>query len=236
MLDIDIILQGYDSDYFITQGYNASESRVNKQIITDVLVFKQEVPVPGAGSIQIINDKLVFEQSINQQGHYTRSITDYLIFQENGVTKLLDNVSVVIPTIVGFTSSKNEKNFWTTLISRSGAINLPNSEFGDSESNITEVMIIKAVGGRRYSHVKTSRRRKLTYIFNLKRTKALELVAFIDLSNLEYIQLYNWKRELWLVQIINNPVVMTAISNGWYQIKLEFEGYKFVPGNYKCLE
>lgn len=232
---MSIITQGFLSDYTITQGYNGSPKLNNVIVITDILLFKEDIPKKG-GTKTDITDYLFFTETINGSGNFIRVITDYLIFQENGVSKLLDNVVVTVPTIVAFTTNKKQKQFWTTFISFHGAINLPNSEFGDTESNINEVMILKAVGGRRYSHVKTSRRRRLTYIFNLRYAKALEFQAFIDVSNLDWITVINWKREVWLCQIINNPVELVGISNGWYSIKIEMEGYKAVYGDYKCLE
>lgn len=67
-----------------------------------------------------------------------------------------------------------------------------------------------AMNGLRYTYLKgdlaNTKRHRLSYTFDqLSVMKAEELKAFLRSYSAAQIKMYNWKNEIWIVNIVNNP-------------------------------
>lgn len=102
---------------------------------------------------------------------------------------------------------------------------LPDPEFHDEENRQVVMNLQYAMDGTSFTNIKSNDRIKLVYDFNLTRFKSLELFAFIDAYFDYNIRLTNWKNEVWVVNIVNNPQDFVAIAfKEINTIRLEFEG------------
>ncbi len=216
---MNIITQGYLERFVIVSGYDFDVTTTT-QTTTNILR---------------LTDKFILE------GHTQRTWEDFLIFQEPFVTTRVDNRFVTSPNWIVYVTKKGTDGLpivptYTTLYSINGSVLLPNPLFGDNQESVNEVLINQTVGGKRFSYVKTSKRKKLEYKFEFRYAKMVELQEFLDGSNTEWLTLINWKSEIWNVKIVNNPIVYTGVSPGWYSVEFDFEGYRVQTGIYNCLE
>lgn len=102
---------------------------------------------------------------------------------------------------------------------------LPNPEFHDEQNAQIVSNLQYAMDSTPYTCIKQNTRNKLVYDFNLTRLKSLELFEFIKAYFNFNIRLTNWKNEVWVVNIVNNPQDFMAVAiKEINTIRLEFEG------------
>jgi hypothetical protein len=196
--------------------------------ITDILDFQQTVTLYRS-QIMTVSDVIEFEDTLTIAGNFTTVIRHTIPFSESTIDRIYENNIISVPSVLIL----KEQNY-VTLQSPTSAIILPNPLFSDTESNVNDVHLSKTVGGKKYSYIKTTKRKHLKYEFNFRYKKCLELRNFLDSSNDIWLTMTNWKNEVWKVILINNPITFTAIDREMYSVTLEFEGYKIVPGDYRC--
>lgn len=209
------------------------QDHVSKIAFTDVFQLIQRFDISVSPQTRLSNllylrDNWVLYQSLTLALHDTLTLSDGPTFPYR-----YDRTFVPVPSFQVF---KNGPYPYVTLLSIQSMIVLDSPIFGDSEAPLNETKISLTVGGRRYSYNKTSALRHLKYEFQIRKRKYIELQNFIDNNNLNFIHLTNWKGEHWAVVLANNPIEYSAISQDWYSVILEFEGYKFLNGDYRCKE
>lgn len=116
------------------------------------------------------------------------------------------------------------------LQSDSQVIILPAAEFNDREAAMSEINIKRAMNGTRRVYKREVGNNKLVYDFVLDRVKAIELRAFILANNSVPLEMENWRGELWVVNLVNNPFTFSEVAR-WNDankctITLEMEGVK----------
>jgi len=74
-----------------------------------------------------------------------------------------------------------------TISSKNGFVLLPNPSFDNTEARDTAVDYKRAMDGTRYTHIKTSDAKRITYSFSMDRPKAHELQAFLKINKAELI-------------------------------------------------
>ncbi len=236
-----IITQGYLTRFIIPSGYDFDVNSPINQVITNVLRLTDQFIVVGYETANILSDHLFLTDSFIVEGHTQRTWSDFLVLEEPFVTIKVDNRFVTSPSWIVYITKKGPDNLpvipsYITLYSINGSILLPNPVFGDSEESVNEVLINNTVGGKRFSYVKTSKRRKLEYKFEFRYSKMIELQNFLDACNLDWLTLINWKQEIWNIKIVTNPIIYESISIGWFSVILDMEGYLILQGDYHCLE
>lgn len=204
----------------------------------------------------ILENSLTFTDSISLNRKNNIVLIDTLIFYENQRPFITDFGSFNIPVLIPIVTKPTFKPYapyitgvpghrsttYITLESKSSIILLPNALFGDSQKNVMDLKINRAVDGTIYTLIKKTKRQKLNYKFELKRQKSRELQDFIDINIFETITLTNWKSEVWIVKFTNNPIVYTANARGYicpnnietHIVDLEFDGFLLNVGNYVC--
>lgn len=101
---------------------------------------------------------------------------------------------------------------------------LPNPQDADTENGVHSLDMKRAMDGTKYTYVKSTDRRRLTYEFRLTRMKALELRAFILAYYDSDIKMTNHKDEVWEVKFVNNPFELSTSGRDSVSIQLVFEG------------
>lgn len=151
-------------------------------------------------------------------------------------------VAVVIPkqrvvTIQVYSNQSPRPLFGGPVLGPSGVIVLPDPVLGDTEENLGTVAIKYSINGNSKITIKNSYLTKLTYSFELRRMKSLELRQFLINNDTSLFLLTNWKGEVWLCNIVNAPLNLIAKSR-WGEnpsgcdnreqidVTLEFEGVK----------
>lgn len=90
------------------------------------------------------------------------------------------------------------------------ALLLPNPELGDSEGQDLALNQRRAINGTRYSYVKTSSRKLLTFTWsNLGRGKLVEIQEFYKLYAGSHALLTDHRGDIWDVTFVNEPSVTT---------------------------
>ncbi len=106
---------------------------------------------------------------------------------------------------------------------------LPDPDYEDSEALDVGIIIKNAMDGTDYTYIKSSLNRILSYSLYLKRSKQLELEAFIKAYYGEDIRLTNHKEEVWVVKIMNELIDFEILNKGErVQIVLQFHGLRLV--------
>lgn len=110
-------------------------------------------------------------------------------------------------------------------------IQLPNPQWGDSESVMAEVQSKRAMDGTLYTYIRNKGRRKLLLSFRLTRLKGLELRAFLKSYMSERLKLVDHLDRVWLGYLSNNPFEFDTPERGTpgggselQNIELQFEG------------
>lgn len=97
-----------------------------------------------------------------------------------------------------------------------------------------------AMNGLRYTYLKgdlaNTKRHRVVYTFNnLSVMKAEELKAFLRSYSAAQIKMSNWKNEIWIVNIVNNPFDGTTegrfapgclVRAEFISLQLVFDGFK----------
>jgi hypothetical protein len=114
----------------------------------------------------------------------------------------------------------------------SNVIVLPSAEFDDRESGLGKVNIKRAMDGTRRVYKREQPSSRLVYEFVMDRFKAIELRQFIVNNNSNVIRMTNWKGEIWMVVLTNNPFAFTedayreGVCGNRSSITLEFQGVR----------
>lgn len=112
---------------------------------------------------------------------------------------------------------------------------LPNPEFSDSESQTSEVSLVRAVDGTKRTYVKTKLgRRKLQWAVRLTRPKAMELREFFRAYYASAVIVVDHNERVWVGNFTNNPFELESDSRAkpdleglrgeTITVSIEFEG------------
>lgn len=213
-------------DYFLTQhGRYVYQSH-------DELQFEQEVTYTTLPQFfENLQDKLLFDENVIIHTVLNRSFLNTLLFNQNQIQRNIDGTTITVPGLIG--TITNRKARYVKLQSKNSVIILPSPLFGDTQTNVAEIKINRAVNGTIYTLVKKTQRQRINYKFEIKRQKSNELQLFFDNNDLEWINIVNWRGEMYFCKLVNNPIVYEAISrdgicrnnNERHTVELEFEGY-----------
>ena len=154
-------------------------------------------------------------------------ISQTLIFLPSFEKPIGNGQTVSVPTVQVVKVHKI-----VTLQTDDAVITLPSPEFGDREAYVDKLNIKRSMNGVRYIYKRTAPTSKLAYDFVMDRIKAIELRSFILANNSKMIRMENWKGEIWMVLLTNNPFSTTEEAR-WAgnlgnksRVTLEFEGVR----------
>jgi hypothetical protein len=102
---------------------------------------------------------------------------------------------------------------------------LPDPQLDDTQSLMSDIIVYKSMNNTARTLVKRTRNQKLKYTFRLRRHISLALENFFDNYNAEWLQLRNWKGEIWKVKLTNNPLEFVQTQH-WNEVNIEFEGVR----------
>jgi hypothetical protein len=110
-------------------------------------------------------------------------------------------------------------------------IKLRTPELGDSDDYNGSVTLKRSMNNVLYTYIKRVNTNLLKYTFFLGRQVALELEDFIANHSSEIITMSNWKGEVWICNLVNNPFEFIAAARYLNEseridITLEFSGVK----------
>lgn len=141
-----------------------------------------------------------------------------------------------VPPFMGVPSSPRKVFPFCTLQVPQLAITLPAPEFNDSEAYAGIFTIRRSMNGNTVTYVHRLNTSKLKYDFLIGLPKMFELERYLLNYNSSTHTLTNWKGEIWIVLITNNPMEFSSkrrYSNGLgdsfddieqVAVTLEFEG------------
>ena len=131
------------------------------------------------------------------------------------------------PSVVGVIV--NSRNRFVALQVPAQTVVLRTPQLNDSQNVNSAIDLKKTMTGTVFTYVKNSQFSTLKYTFFLGRQKSLELEGFLETYCNQVMALTNWKGEIWIGNIINNPFEFTA--NARYlkeservDVSLEFSG------------
>ncbi|TXH08445.1 MAG: hypothetical protein E6R03_18190 [Hyphomicrobiaceae bacterium] len=125
------------------------------------------------------------------------------------------------------------KNY-VVLEAPGGAIVLPAPEFNDSENWTATTNVKRTMDGSRYIYKKETPANHLSYTFVVDRLKALEMRRFLMMFNTTAMRMINWKGEVWIVVLTNNPfqIIEEGYRSTLYgnrcRFTLDFEGVRIL--------
>lgn len=105
-------------------------------------------------------------------------------------------------------------------------IRLPSPTFSDEQGHYQDVDVKVAMSGDLFTTVRTSRKRKVTWEFNLTRMKSLEFEAFLALYTGNRIKIFDWDTGVYKAHFITNPVEFVPNGKDNVRVKIEFVGEK----------
>lgn len=89
---------------------------------------------------------------------------------------------------------------------------MPNPQLDNTEGRDISVQFRQAIDGTRYTYVKTSLRRKLTYTWeNLGRGKLVELQEFYKLYAGKHVRLTDFRGDVWDIIFEAEPSISTDV-------------------------
>lgn len=111
---------------------------------------------------------------------------------------------------------------------------LPNPQLGDSEANVLNVDIKRAMDGTTYSYVKTRDREKLIWSFRISQHKGMELMEFYQSYKASQIKITDHLGNIFIGYFTSNPFEFEASGRSvaspgldtMVAIQIEFEGTK----------
>ena len=214
----------------VTNNLNLSQNVVRERFFLDVESTLDLTQTISKGRIRSLNvsSNLLFDSQQTVNTNYTFSIIHNLIFKPTHPIRI-GSAIIEVPNV---TVVKAQRYF--LLKTDSKAVTLPNAEWGDGEGNTGKFTLKRAVNGKVYTYVKNTNKRKLNYTFTLGRQKSIELREFLRTENTKFIELHNWKGEIWITNLITNPPEFSPKSRGVgcyprderVEVSLEFEGIK----------
>lgn len=211
-----------DISHFSPISKSINQSLIFSQLISEFIVhnrvISQSILFSHSNSEHWIFNRpitqtLIFTQFIKGEGPLNQFIDQTLIFN-NTWNKNLDihtiptsirEHTINLPTIQATISNPNKCNVVISSFTDLTIV-LPCPEFGDSEANISTLSHKRTMTGLTYSYVKTSNLIKLSYRFELKLSKAKELLNFLKLHLSTPLLLTNWKGQKYYAYIVNNPI------------------------------
>lgn len=196
--------------------------------INQTLVLAQTVSGPKIAP-RSVSHSLVLTHGVTVAKTLLRSVNHTLVFQ-NSFTRyvgLPGQPVVTIPTVQAVVVRN-------LLILESGpyAVTLSAPEWNDKEGGNGKINIKRAMDGTRRVYKRDQPSSNLTYDLVMDRLKAIELRTFVLNCNSSVIRLTNWKGEIWVVVLTNNPFTFTEEAywdSPWGNkstVTLEFRGVK----------
>lgn len=147
-------------------------------------------------------DHITLTETASTKQTLHRSCGDTLPLYE-GAPKVINGIDIIVPGYIGTLARR-----YTTLQGFGTAIVLPSPLFGDSEANGDLISVFRSETNKRFISIKRQDMRTLHYEFEVTRQKALELRNFIKHEIDNNVTLTNWKGEIWIGNIVNNPFEM----------------------------
>ncbi len=202
------------------------------------LTLAQVIAVVILRNNPIATQSLHITQSVNVNLILTRSLTSTLVFLNYHEVPNGQGGFISIPNLLYSKGGPSDNACCpvsggsTFFQAPSRAIVLPNPEFGDGESNVAAVKIIRTITGGTFSYVKKSVNRKLKYKFHINQRKAFELRQFLLDFMATRLTMTNWKGEMWNGYFLSDPAEITSIGRGdtcigdLYEVELDFQGIR----------
>jgi hypothetical protein len=199
------------------------------------LAFTDGVAVSRLRKIYLTQaDHLLLDDTTTRKTTLHRSIYDSVAFE---------NDFIKIPVKLGYGVDSTGQIFTFPVVTVTkvspivilqgvvSVITLPRPEFGDTQTGVNKLNLLRSMTGNVFTYKHTSNRFQLKYPFELTRLKVLELRTFIQNNYNNYIIMTNWKGSVWVVKLTNNPFAIsnksyTTTDYGRSTITLEFEGVK----------
>lgn len=201
--------------------------RFNRTVPQTLALSQSAIGVKHAA--RTVSQHLALSHSVSVSKTIVRSVGNVLVFKNSfqkyialngGTTILVPIVQVVkVESLV-------------ILQSDTSVIVLKAPEFGDSEAGANRINIKRSMDGDVRIYKRQSPTTKLTYNFVMDRKKAIELRSFILENNSKIIRMTNWKGEIWIVNLTNNPFSFheeARWESAWgnrSSVTLEFEGVR----------
>lgn len=108
----------------------------------------------------------------------------------------------------------------------------PNAQLGDTVSPMGDMNLVRMMDGTTRTYVKSTERLRLTYVLNLEREKAAELLEFYFAYTDQPIRLTNWLGEVWVVYFVEDSLDIEILKRGERcSVQLVLEGDKIVNGS-----
>lgn len=208
--------------FVIAQDFSLVPVQAPHQILTfDGEVTATKVLIKAGSSL------IAFSQTVAAQKTLNLSITDQLIFQAiynrptniGGVLQTVPIPNVIVTKVVNA----------VTLRTGSRAIVMRNPLIGDSVGTMGTMVLQRTITGGTYTYARRATSRKLRWSFETDRNKGVELRRFLLDYLSDPIWLTDWKGQLWIGYITNNPFELT-VHDRWgpkvdgYTFSFEFEG------------
>lgn len=229
----------------VIRVHNVSQTLTFTQLASAIRDLKSHLIMSQAVSYKVthnvsVTQTILFNQNTTKQGTMSRSASNTLVFNPPTTQSVPITTQrfpggpgqgLTIPKSTVTVTVQNDLNRRVILSVAGDVIVLPTPQLGDTESYSGTMTLKRTQNGDTYTYIKRSPLKSLKYTFFLDRDKSLELRRFLILHNSELINMINWKGEVWLVNLTNNPFDLTA--NARYQpkgervdVELDFQGIK----------
>lgn len=169
---------------------------------------------------------LTISQNNNVQSIHLLNLIDTLTFKHAFQKLSFNDQYITLPEVI-VTKVKKRVTFRT----KNRAIVLFPPELGDGENNTGKITLQRTITGGTYTYARRTPTRKLSYTFEADSFKALEMRRFALDCLSDPIWLENWKGEVWIGFVVNNPIEITSKGSSnpcgdRYTFNVEFEGLR----------
>ncbi len=114
-----------------------------------------------------------------------------------------------------------------TLTADRTTIALPNPIFNDSENLVNDLAIVRTLGGKLFTYIKTKDRKRLVMSLRISFAKSKELRIFLQAyMSRSTIVLRDHIGQHWTGSIMNNPFELEGLIGDDQNIQIIFEGVK----------
>lgn len=201
---------------------------VVSHVASNVKILKPSNTITFVGTatnVRVLNrslvSNLVLAHTVARQVMYVRSLTSTLVFPafhtKNG--QQVPSATYSIP------------KQYVKMSYQSRVIILPVPLLNDTEGLTGELKIKRTTNGGTFTYVRKNLDRKLKYDFTINRDKAFELRSYVDLTVGKSITLQNWKGEIWVGYITNNPFDFATEQRAGpcgerFAVTVEFDGVR----------
>lgn len=160
---------------------------------------------------ELVSEALTLSETCSVQKIASLGVSDLLVFRDP-LVKYYGDIPVSIDgamfTIVRYDYDCESPNGKLCILKgMSRQIALPSPVFGDGEQNGDVLNVFRTATGRLVPSVKRNVVKTLTMDFQIPRPKALELRDFVDAEISNQITFHNWKGEIWVGFLFNNPIL-----------------------------